>query len=143
VKSFAIGGNDHEFIRIAVLGYECAPSGEYYDDNWLRCEVNVRAGAFRGEFSASLLTFELMDLVDGLGKLHQELNGSYEFQALDGQLQINASCDALGHIHVVCEAWDQAGIGNKIAFNLAVDQTFLGRTLQELAEVVRAFPVRT
>ena len=143
MKSFAIGGHSHEILRCTVLGYAQVQSGEYYDDNWLQCEVSIHVGAFRGEFSASLLTSELVGMCEGLGKLHRELSGTYAFEAMDGQLQIEASCDRLGHIHFTCKAWDQPGIGNKISFSLLVDQTHIGRTLQELAEVVRAFPVRT
>jgi hypothetical protein len=143
VKSFAIGEDGHESMRCTVLGYERAPSGDYYDDNWLNCRLEVKAGAFRGDFSTSLLTSELLGIQAGLGKLHRDLSGSYTFEAMEGQLVLNASCDRIGHIQISCEVWDQPGIGNRLSFGIFIDQTFLASTLQQLADVVHAFPVRT
>ena len=142
MKSFAIGTSKTETVALTVLSYERPPVGEFYDDNWLLCEVSVRAGAFSGKFQANFLTSELEELRQGLGTLHRELRGGYTFEPMEGQLILRVSCDNLGCIHIAGEAMDQAGIGHKLTFKLSLDQTYLAESLRELSDVVRAFPVR-
>jgi len=142
MKSFAIGTNKREMVAITVLNYERSPVGEFYDDNWLLCEVSVQVGAFSGKFQANFLTSELEGLLQALRKLHQELRGDYIFEPLEEQLILRVSCDNLGHIQIDGEAMDQAGIGHKLTFGFSLDQTYLSATLRELSDVVQAFPVR-
>ncbi|MDR2626157.1 MAG: hypothetical protein LBC37_07485 [Zoogloeaceae bacterium] len=143
MKSFAIGSHEKQAVTITVLGYERPPSGEFYDDNWLLCEVSVRVGAFSGKFQAHFLTAELEALGRGLGKLHQELRGSYAFEPMEGQLVLRASCSHLGHIRITGVAMDEVGIGNKLAFDFSLDQSYLTTILRALSDVVQTFPVRT
>lgn len=142
MKSFAIGGNSEEAVVVTVLNYERPPTGEYYDDNWLFCEVSVHAGAFRGKFNANFLTSELAHLLQGLAKLHQQLSGEYSFEPMEGQLLLKAKCDSLGHLEIEGEAMDQAGVGHTLSFSLSLDQTYLSETLRQLSDVALAFPVR-
>jgi hypothetical protein len=142
MKSFAIGTSKNEAVSLTVLNYMQPLVGNFYDDNWLLCEVSVQAGAFSGKFQANFLTSELEDLRQGLGKLHKELRGDYVFEPMEGQLVLRVSCDSLGHIHVAGKAMDQAGVGHALSFNLSVDQTYLAETLRGLSDVVRTFPVR-
>lgn len=143
MKSFSLGTSDSEMVTLTVLDYELPPAGEFYDDNWLRCEVSLHAGAFCGTFSANFLTSELEQLLQGFGTLYQNLRGNYTFEPLERQLVLRASCDNTGHIHIVGEAMDQVGIGHRLTFWFSLDQTYLSSTLRELSDVVRAFPVRT
>ena len=142
MKSFAIGSCEREAVSLTVLSYARPVTGEFYDDNWLLCEVSVRAGAFRGKFQANFLTSELEELRQGLSTLHRELRGGYTFEPMERQLVLRASCDHLGHIHIAGQAMDEAGIGHRLTFSLSVDQTYLSTTLSELLGVVQAFPVR-
>lgn len=142
MKSFTIGTAGSEAVTLTVMDYERPPAGEFYDDNWLRCEVSVQAGAFYGKYQANFLTSELGDLFQGLTRLHDELRGSYAFEPMEGQLVLRASCNSLGHVHFSGEAMDEAGIGHRLRFVLSLDQTYLAKSLGELSEVVRTFPVR-
>jgi len=49
----------------------------------------------------------------------------------------------LGHIKISGEALDRAGIGNKLIFEIDIDQTQLQTSVQSLAAAMSAFPVRT
>jgi len=138
-----IGAEETEQITLLVVNYERPKSGEYYDDNWLSCEVKVRAGAFRGKYTANFLTFELVGLLRDLERLYHELKGSAVFEPLESQLELKFWCDSLGHIHAAGTAMDQAGIGHALYFSFSFDQTYLARALAELRDVVHAFPVRT
>ena len=143
MKSFAIGEEVHERVEVTVLGYEREATGEFYDDNWLSCEIRVRAGAFSGNFPASFLTSEFTQLQQSLERLYRDLRGDVVFESMENQLELKFTCDSVGHIAVLGTAQDQAGIGNKLAFSMSFDQTYLQRLVQALGHVVHAYPVRT
>jgi len=144
MESFVFGGARHERLEVNVLRYERAASGNnYHDDNWLSVEVSVNCGAFHGKFPAAFLTGELESFYVQLARLYETLTGKARFQTLEGQLELEVIGDGLGHISISGEAQDKAGIGNKLLFKLAVDQTQLQTSVQSLAAVTSAFPVRT
>ena len=143
MKSIVLGSKLSDHIEISVLGYELQPSGEYYDDNWLSCQVRAKAGAFSGGFSTNFLTGELLGLYEGLQKLYRDLKGEISFDPLESQLVLTFQCDMLGHIHVCGFARDQAGTGNELSIDLSFDQTYLDTLLSSFAELMRAYPVRT
>ncbi len=143
MKFFVLGSENTEQITVTVINYERPASGEYYDDNWLSCEVQVRAGAFRGKFAANFLTSEFKGLLDDLERLYRDLKGSVTFEAMESQLELQFSCDNLGHIQVSGIAMDQAGIGHALHFSFSSDQTSLANSLEGLRGVMHEFPVRT
>jgi len=127
---------------VVVQGYERAPSGDYYDDNWLNVQILVSAGGFKGSFRASFQTAELLGFRDLLSSLHNTLKGEANFETMETQLAVVLKGDGRGGISLKGEAWDQPGIGNRLEFNLALDQTHIGKALNELNDIVREFPVR-
>ena len=143
MKSIVIGTKLSDHVEISVLGYERMPSGDYYDDNWLSCQVQAKAGAFSGGFAANFLTGELFGLYEGLQKLYRDLKGDISFDPMESQLVLNFKCDNLGHIRVLGFARDQAGTGNKLSIDMSFDQTHLDTLLTSLGELMRAYPVRT
>jgi hypothetical protein len=143
MKSVAFGGEKHERLEIAVLGYERSPTGCYHDDNWLSVEVAIRCGAFHGKFPAAFLTEELAAFHAQLASLYQALTGKAEFKTLEEQLDLTATGDGLGHIKISGKARDQAGTGNRLSFDISIDQTQLQKSVQSLAAVLATYPVRT
>ena len=125
MKSFAIGNSRDETVTLTVLNYMQPLVGNFYDDNWLLCEVSIQVGAFSGKFQANFLTSELEGLWQSLGKLYKELRGDYVFEPMESQLVLRASCDSLGHIHISGKAMDQAGIGHTLSFNVSVRPSHL------------------
>ncbi|HYQ42553.1 MAG TPA: hypothetical protein VER11_11315 [Polyangiaceae bacterium] len=104
--------------------------------------IQIRAGAFRGEYEALLRTDELASFRDQLATLHAALNGSATFETMEQWLRVDIQGDKRGHFLAKCEARDQPGVGNTLRFELTFDQTELPALLAALEEVVRAFPVK-
>jgi hypothetical protein len=98
---------------------------------------------FAGNFPATFLTGELESFHAQLNSLYQTLTGSARFETLEGQLELEATGDGLGHIKISGKAYDQAGIGNKLVFAIGIDQTQLQTSVQSLAAAMSTFPVRT
>jgi len=141
---FTFGQTSGDGIEIDVQGYEqSSAAGEYWDNNWLSVEIRVRAGGFRGNVSATFLTTELAKFLSELVRLHDKLKGTAEFKTMEEQLSLNLTGDGVGHIELVGEVLDQAGIGNRLRFGLQFDQTYLAHSIVELKKIVSEFPVRS
>jgi len=56
-------------------------------------------------------------------------------------LRSNIMGDRLGHFTAKCRALDQAGVGNRLSFNQAFEQTEIPEILQGLDAAVREYPV--
>ena len=139
---FSFGHSERERIEVDVLGYERSPVGEYWDDNWLNVEIRVCAGGFRGKAAATIITSELEKFLSELRPLYEKLDGVAEFMTMEEQLGLRLTGDGKGHIELRGEVADQAGIGNRLHFNLRFDQSQLQKSIRELELVVETFPVR-
>jgi hypothetical protein len=139
---FSFGESEHERIEVDVLGYAYPSLGNYWDDNWLKARIGVRAGGFHGIVSAFLMTSELRDFLSQLRPFFETLRGSPEFTTTEGQLSFRLTGDRMGHIEFAGEVVDQAGIGNRLQFKLQFDQTQLAEAVRALEQVASAFPVR-
>ena len=139
---FTIGQSEHENVVIDVAGYERAPVGEWYDDNWLRTQIRVATGGFRGTVSAAILTLDLIGFAKELKALVKNLSGAAEFTTLEEQLSMRVLCDKTGHVTLHGDIVDQPGIGNRLQFTLNLDQSELERSIRQLDAVIVTFPER-
>jgi hypothetical protein len=140
--TFSFGQSEQERVEVDVHGYERPASGEYWDDNWLRVEIRVCAGGFRGKTSAAIITSELTKFLSELRPLYETLNGSAEFATMEQQLSLRLTGDGKGHIELRGEIADQPGVGNRLHFALQFDQSQVGASIRELERVISEFPVR-
>jgi hypothetical protein len=140
---FSFGQSERERFEADVLRYERSLVGEYYDDNWLTVELNVRVGGFRGRAEAAILTFELVKFASELRSLFQTLIGSAKFSTIEGQLSLQLTGNGKGQIELVGELEDQVGIGSRLHFKLQLDQSELGSSIRELEAVNSTYPVRS
>lgn len=142
MPSFSLGSSETEKVAVTVRNYERAATGDYHDDNWLSVRVEVSAGAFSGKFDAAFLTVDFVGFREQLGALYDSLKGEANFATLEEQLSIRVVGNGRGGLTVTGEALDQPGIGNKLAFAFAFDQTSLAPVLRELDEITSSFPIR-
>jgi len=139
---FSIRESEHEFIAVDVLGYERAPVGEYYDDNWLRVKICVAGGGFRGSASAAILSDELAQFTSQLRRLFENLSGSAKLSTMEGQLELSLTCDKMGCIALAGFVKDRPGPGYRLDFALRLDQSHLIGTLAQLDSIAANFPIR-
>ena len=140
--AFSLGGSERERVSVEVAKYARAPTGDYHDDNWLNVTVTVSVGAFNGTFPAFFLTEEFVAFRDELKKLHETLRGDARFTTLEDQLFLALSGNGRGQISLKGYALDRAGDGNRIEFQLEIDQTHLAGAMRELNAIIEKFPVR-
>ena len=140
--AFSLGGSHHERVEVRVRGYERQPTGNYDDDNWLYAEILVSVGAFRGGFPTSILTYEIAEFRKQLDILYITLGGQAELETMEGQIYLRLTGNGRGGVSVEGEARD-SGLGNRLEFTLALDQTNLAVAIDEIDAVLAQFPVRT
>ena len=129
---FKIGGEEHE--------YACALIEGANSDGWLPSKVEVRAGAFSGEYPCYLDTWAFARFSREVRDLYETLKGTATFTTYEGQLEIVLVGDGLGHVDVKVQAMDYAGTGNKLSIRLGIDQTSLPSLIKELDSIVAAYP---
>jgi len=135
-------GENAEFLCIRVQGRShLGFTADFWDGNWLRSEIEVRAGGFRCQTVADLRAEEFAPFHKQLLKLQKTLGGEATFETLERQLTIHVHGDGRGHMKFKCVLLDQAGIGNKLDFVLESDQTFLAPAISDLGVIVESFPV--
>jgi len=136
-----VGGERSEFLTITLLGRSHPAASDYWDCNWVRAVVEVNAGGFRGKVDGDVRADELEAFRRDVALLNESLSGVAHFTTMEEWLSISATGDGHGHVELSCEIRDQPGIGNTLAFRLALDQTYLRPLVAQLAQAVLAFPV--
>jgi hypothetical protein len=137
-----VGSLASEHLLVEPTRWEFPDADDYWDGNWIYSNVAIVVGSFRGSYEAMLRTGEFVQFRDDLKVLHDKLKGAATFQTMEHWLAIQVEGDGRGHFTAKCEARDQPGMGNRLLFDLAFDQTELPALLRDLDELTRAFPVR-
>jgi len=132
--SFKVGGTEHEFALIEVVGDR--------GDGWLPARVTVKAGVFSGQYTCDLDGGAFSRFASELRELHRTLKGTAEFSSYEEQIELSLVGDGLGHVAVKGEAMDIAGTGNMLRFHLEIDQTELQPLLRDLEAIAARHPAR-
>jgi hypothetical protein len=114
---------------------------DYWDGNWIDCEVQISSGGFRGQFRVHLRAEEFAGFLTDVTDLSRTLEGAATFNTMEGQLSVTLSADGRGHVHVQGTAVDEPGTGNQLEFRFDIEQTYLQGIADCLESVVAAFPV--
>jgi hypothetical protein len=140
---FAIGQSEKERLEVFVRGYCCDQYDNVYDANWLRAEANISSGAFQGSIILNIMTTELAAFAKQASALYESLTGEAEFTTLEEQLKIKLCGDGIGHISVTGYVRDEVGVGfNTLEYELAIDQTQLKSTIDDLFRLLEKYPER-
>jgi hypothetical protein len=136
-----IGGEQFEFLAITILGRSHPDARDYWDGNWVRASVEVAAGGFRGQVNSDLRAEELASFHRQVARLAGSLAGEARFETMEEWLSIAVTGDARGQVELSCEVRDQPGGRNRLAFRLALDQTYLQLMVAQLGQAVSRFPI--
>ena len=136
-----IGDAGGQHVLFTVLGRKHPGLFDYWDGNWLACEIEIAAGAFRAAFRADLRAEELQAFRDQADALVQSVEGVATFSTMEGQLALTIGGDLKGQVSVRGEARDMPASDNLLQFAFEIDQTYLKEICRSLGAVVSAFPV--
>jgi hypothetical protein len=142
ISPIVIGHESSDHLSVLVLGRTHPGTTDYWDGNWIRCRIVVRADPFHGEFTGDLRTDELAGLREDLALLSADLAGEIAFANMDGHLAFAVTGDGIGHFVVRGEASREPGSGQVLSFRLLLDQTDLPPILADLERALHRYPVQ-
>ena len=93
-----LGGQQHEFLRIVVSSREYTDAEDYWDGNWLNCEVEVMAGRFRGRVLGTFRAEEFARLRSDVASLVESDEGQASFATMECQLSFELIKDKMGGV---------------------------------------------
>lgn len=131
-----------DLIRLEPIQVYDDTSQLDWDRNWVRTKVTVKGGAFSGQYTADFISTDFELFKRDMKNLDKDFKGTAKLEPLEGQLVLNIKGDGLGHFEVKCTATDQPGYGGTLTFTLSFDQTELGRLINELDKITKAFPIK-
>ena len=129
-----------DLIRIELIGLNYPEAELDWDRNWIQTFVKVKAGKFTGEFKADFMTIDFINFKNELEILYSKLKGIATFQTLESQVEMKIIGDGIGHLKAECIVMDNAGIGNKLEFEINFDQTHIPKILNQLEKISIQFP---
>lgn len=127
MPSWSIGGQG-EAIEVEILSMPEKDGG--YD--WVSACVHASVGAFHADVNMTILARELEPFRDDLESLYRDLKGSARLTTMENQLGLNVEVNHLGHVRVSGHLRDDASFGNRLTFELGIDQTYLKQTISQL-----------
>jgi hypothetical protein len=129
-------------LTIEVYGYE-RPAAEDQDDaNWLRCDVSINAGPFRGTFKSAFTTYDLIALAERLKGALAALSGTVSFQNTEDDIAFDVRLEKHGSATISGAAHPHRSLEASLAFRFDTDQSYLAQALRQLEAVLRIFPVK-
>ena len=121
-------GSESEFVKITF------PSS-YTEEGWGQAEVEIAVKCFGGLIRPYLRVADVAAFTIALRKLYETLKGSAAFRPLEDQFSLQLEGTTGGGIHVTGHAWSRAVCGNKLQFELELDQSYLREPLQALEKL--------
>ena len=98
-----------ELTNLLVKVISRSSADDYWDGNWLTCEIRLSAGGFRGKFQANLRPDELDRFAAQVRTLYDDLTTPAVLEPMEDQLVLRLEGDGRGHIHCRGEARDVDG----------------------------------
>lgn len=131
------------YVRIDVLGYENPDAQGTSDANWLTCRVEVSVNGFEGRADAAFATHDFADFGRSLRAAVTAVNGEARFETDEDALRLSVEFRRTGTASITGTLRDPDRSNNTLTFSFESDQAYLRYTVDALAQVNVAFPVRT
>jgi hypothetical protein len=136
-----IGDPNGQHVLVQPLARPHPGLFDYSDGNWITCDIQIAAGAFRGSLRADLRSEEFLAFLEEVTSLSKTLEGTAMFSTMEGQIALVLTGDGRGHVRVEGDAVDAAGSDNRLHFGFEIDQTYLPDICRALEYLLVAFPV--
>lgn len=136
-----VGADTANHVCLRPLRRSYPATQEFWDGNWLKVDLEVRAGAFRGRFEADLRCEEFERFAEQLAALQASGRGEALLETMEGWVSLRLVADQRGHLEGTCEVRDDPALGSCLRFGLTADLTHLPPMLAALGLILVAFPV--
>lgn len=139
---FVVGFETSEYVAVEPTVPPAPPASDYWDGNWVRCNISVAVQGFRGSVDASLRREEFALFLYRVRALARDLRGEAVYETMEGCLTLKLRGDGRGHIAVSGVVMSSPGSGNRLEFALPEhDQSMLGPLITQLTDLHQHYPV--
>jgi hypothetical protein len=132
-----VGGEGADFFTLAIRERQFPEATDYWKANWLTCDVEVSAGAFRGAFGAVIRNEALDRFLRGLRLLYEGASGTATLEE-PNWLSVDVFAEGDNQMKVWCQVSDNC---NNLECNLALDRVNLLTIIQQIERVCTTYPV--
>jgi hypothetical protein len=130
-----LGGSESE--RVELRFTFPAPAER---DGWLETYVDIVVKGFRGSIRAFVEVHDLLRFGEQLAKVYESLSGRADLTPRESQILLAVEGNGRGGVTVKGTAYAEATYGNKLEFELVLDQTFLVEPLRVLRSIAEHAP---
>ncbi|NOU92935.1 hypothetical protein GC093_06760 [Paenibacillus sp. LMG 31456] len=139
---FRIKGLEGQFINIQVIGYSYPHRNDFWDGNWLICEVRAEIPGFNVKFPTDLRTDEITSFYDQLVQMYSKMSGSSSLIGLESNVDIQVRMDKLGKLEWQVKLTFPSGYGASLEFQIHSEQSYLIKLIDEIKDIIKNFPIK-
>ena len=129
-----LGQKGSDYLEVSFDEVDPNPNGDWY--RGIASTVTFSFGSFRGGFGAYFFAGEVRQLVTDLQVLSRTMIGAASFNARERQVVFSAALQPTGSMIVSGELRDNHGMGNRLLFEMSLDQTYLVPPINSLERFV-------
>ncbi|WP_420580849.1 WapI family immunity protein [Reichenbachiella sp.] len=126
------------FLKLTALE-QLYPNSSDWDQKFLSCSVELKSGAFSGNFNGEFMVDDFKSFSQQLQNLYKTLKGTANFNCLEDYVNIVVTGDGIGHLSAKCVVTDSPFPLNSLQFELEFDQTYLPNIINDLDQIVSKF----
>ena len=130
LPTWSIGYSEYEQIKFTHASTHANKEPEGFD--WVKTSVSIKVGGFSGNVELMLTLSEIRNFKNQIENIYNNLRGMAQLKTIEDQIELNIGIDDLGHIKLTGYLKDDVSSGNKLNFEMDLDQSFLPKTLSEL-----------
>lgn len=113
-----------------------------WDKNWIKTQVTIKGGKFSGQYFGDFMTVDYEKFKQELSILYDNLQGTANFNDLEGYLELKITGDGIGHFKVDVKACDQPGVNaSELTFTMGFDQSEIKDLVNQLDRITNQFPI--
>ena len=129
-----LGQRGRDYLEVSFEDVDPNLGGDWY--RGIATSVTFSFGSFRGGFGAYLFAGEVRQLLADLQVLSRTTTGAASFSAREKQVVFSAALQPTGSMIVAGELRDNCGMGNRLLFEMGLDQTYLVSPISSLERFV-------
>ncbi|WP_400162580.1 WapI family immunity protein [Brevibacillus sp. TJ4] len=136
-----ISGREDTQIDIIAVNRSYPYQQDYWDGNWLNCEIKVNIPGYTAAFPADLRTDEFQCFMVDLISIDSNLNGTANFRSMDSYIDLTCKITKTGILEWECRTSYPPFTGANLSFSFTSDQSFLPHLIKQLEMLIETYPV--
>lgn len=98
----------------------------------VRATLIIKSSNFHVKATLWTSTGEIYEFLQSIKQCNNELKGEASYKSYEGNIELKAKYDNLGHVNIKGQFSEQNELDNKLKFEFNTDQTFISLTVKEL-----------